>query len=126
MIHCPVCSKEYIKNKVNFCTNCGWDLTTLEEFSEFYQQKEAQKLTWAKGMWQKCQFQQEKYHQLQSQLSQCQESLKQSEEKNTQFKLELQQLNKDKNIDNASLNQLQLQIDQMHWYQHVYSSTFAL
>jgi len=54
MPNCPVCATEYIEEKAEFCSTCGWDLTPYPQrskLSKAYLKKEQVRLQWAKQMW---------------------------------------------------------------------------
>ena len=54
MPNCPVCATEYIEEKAEFCSTCGWDLTPYPQRSKLakaYLKKEQVRLQWAKQMW---------------------------------------------------------------------------
>ncbi|NEQ36507.1 MAG: hypothetical protein F6K40_09545 [Okeania sp. SIO3I5] len=55
MMLCPICGAEYVETVPEYCSICGWNLTSEAAFfatAEIYQQKEQAKLNWARKMWQ--------------------------------------------------------------------------
>ena len=58
---CPVCQTEYIREQINYCCICGWDLRTyaspLRTIPEVLLQKEQARLTWAREWWKRSQAQ---------------------------------------------------------------------
>jgi GUN4-like len=76
MSNCPVCGTEYIEEKAEFCSTCGWDLTPYPQSSKIsktYLKKEQVRLQWAKQMWQSARDRQNwsaRFDELQTQLEQ--------------------------------------------------------
>src|SRR5919202_6908715 len=76
MSNCPVCGAEYIEEKAEFCSICGWDLTPYPQrakASKTYLTKEQVRLQWAKQMWELARNQQNwsaKLDELQGELQQ--------------------------------------------------------
>lgn len=76
MADCPVCGTEYLEGSAEFCSTCGWDLTTYAQRSRVtkaYLKKEENRLNWARQMWEFARSQQSwetKFDELQKQLQQ--------------------------------------------------------
>ena len=54
MAKCPVCDREYLEGKADFCSICGWDLAPFplgHKQSKAYLKKEQLRLDWARRMW---------------------------------------------------------------------------
>ena len=62
---CPVCGAEYVETIPEYCSVCGWDLTSdTASFAspEIYEQKAQAKINWARQMWQVVQAQENQYN----------------------------------------------------------------
>ncbi|MDJ0556724.1 MAG: GUN4 domain-containing protein [Microcoleaceae cyanobacterium MO_207.B10] len=62
---CPVCGAEYVKTIPEYCSVCGWDLTSdtaLFALPEIYEQKAQAKINWARQMWQVVQARESEYN----------------------------------------------------------------
>ena len=76
MSNCPVCGADYIEEKAEFCSICGWDLTPYPpraKLSKTYLKKEQVRLQWAKQMWESARNQQHwssRFDELQQELQQ--------------------------------------------------------
>lgn len=71
MEQCPICDTKFTKGKVNYCSTCGWDLTPYPigfELPEYFAQKEQDKISWARTLWQKMESQLGQYKSQHSQL----------------------------------------------------------
>jgi hypothetical protein len=58
MYNCPVCAAQYERELPDFCSICGWELSSLPNISDdslnqLFSQKEYKRLYWAQQMWQK-------------------------------------------------------------------------
>ena len=76
MSNCPVCGAQYIQEKLDFCSTCGWDLTPYPQRakpSKIYLKQEQVRLQWAKQMWESARHQQNwsaRFDELQQELQQ--------------------------------------------------------
>lgn len=56
-LKCPVCNHEYTEGTVESCTKCGWNLTpypaSLSPIPLEIQEREEQRLVWAKGIYER-------------------------------------------------------------------------
>ncbi|MEG4285135.1 GUN4 domain-containing protein [Microcoleus sp. A006_D1] len=76
MSNCPVCGAQYIEEKAELCSICGWDLTPYPpraKPSKTYLKQEQVRLQWAKQMWESARNQQNwsaRFDELQQELQQ--------------------------------------------------------
>ena len=104
MALCSVCQTEYVEGQINLCTVCGWDLTPdsfFEQVQISISHKERVRLAWARGLWSWAKEIQSQL-QLQSDLSEIQEFLQQSNQDREHLQSQLSQV-----LEQTSQKQLQ-------------------
>lgn len=131
MPQCPVCQTEYGLGQVNYCSTCGWDLTsyppTLGQVPSAFLEKEQAKIAWAREIWAKSQAQLSEFQsklqsqleqlkqdreKLQSQISQAQFQLEKSEQERSCLQSQFEQVNA-RTLREAALTHIEEQMAQV-------------